>query len=118
MNLKNILYYIYLFGVVGSLPITMVLGAGELTSALCAIINNVKGMIGLLAIALFLSGGSLYAFAHVMPAAGNLKGNLQGWSLGLIVGGVVGLLLVLIAPTVIGFIVGISGATSAPITTC
>jgi len=50
----------------------------------------------------------------MLPAAGNLKGNLQGWALGMIVGGIVGLIIVIIAPGIIGTILSASGLPALP----
>jgi hypothetical protein len=67
-------------------------------------------VIGVLALLLFIAGGSLYAGAHMLPAAGNLRGNLQGWSMGMIMGGIVGIILVLLAPYLVGLILGFSSS--------
>ncbi|MDE1822973.1 MAG: hypothetical protein KGI00_04445 [Candidatus Micrarchaeota archaeon] len=91
---------------------------GTISTQLCAIVNTIRGVIGILALLLFIAGGALYAVAHVMPAAGNLKGNLQGWSLGMIVGGIVGLIIVLVAPWLLGSIVNFATGTTITIPKC
>ena len=73
---------------------------------LCNVISAVQEVVGVIAILLFVLGGVMYAIAHMMPSAGQLRGNLQGWSMGMIVGGIVGLILVILAPGIVGFIVG------------
>ena len=53
---------------------------------LCNVISAVQEVVGVVAILLFVLGGVMYAIAHMMPSAGQLRGNLQGWSMGMIVG--------------------------------
>ncbi len=73
---------------------------------LCNVISAVQEVVGVIAILLFVLGGVMYAIAHMMPSAGQLRGNLQGWSMGMIVGGIVGLILVILAPGIVTFIIG------------
>jgi cation transporter-like permease len=73
---------------------------------LCNVISAVQEVVGVIAILLFVLGGVMYAIAHMMPSAGQLRGNLQGWSMGMIVGGIVGLILVILAPGIVSFIIG------------
>lgn len=89
-----------------------------ITSTLCGVINNVRTVVGVIALVLFILGGVLYAVAHMLPAAGNLRGNLQGWSLGMIVGGIVGLIIVIIAPSIIGDIASAGNLGAGAITNC
>ncbi len=88
-------------------------------NSLCNVILGVQEVVGVVSILLFVLGGVMYAIAHMMPAAGQLRGNLQGWSMGMIVGGIVGLILVLLAPGLVGFIVSngqaAGGAVSTPV---
>jgi hypothetical protein len=72
-----------------------------LTSTLCNIIDGVRSIVGIVALAMFLIGGILYAVAHFMPSAGQYKGAIQGWSMGMIIGGVIGIILVILAPIII-----------------
>ena len=76
-----------------------------INTSLCHVIQGVQQVVAVVSILLFVLGGLMYAIAHMMPAAGQLRGNLQGWSMGMIVGGIVGLILVLLAPGLVGFIV-------------
>lgn len=89
-----------------------------LSSSLCTIVGTVQAVVGVIALVMFVLGGALYAIAHMMPAAGNLKGNMQGWSLGMIIGGIVGIIIVIAAPGVIGLISNSAGASGVGLVTC
>ncbi|MDE1847494.1 MAG: hypothetical protein KGH61_00910 [Candidatus Micrarchaeota archaeon] len=78
---------------------------GTLTSQLCGIVNGVRTIIGVLALVMFLVGGVLYSAAHFMPAAGQIKANMQGWSMGMILGAVVGVILVILAPIIVNHLI-------------
>lgn len=84
----------------------------NLSSQLCAIVADVRDIIGIFALVLFLIGGVLYAAAHFMPAAGQIRGNLQGWAMGMIIGGVIGLILVIIAPSIVSAIASFSNSVT------
>ena len=88
-----------------------------ISSQLCSIVNGVKTTIGIIALVMFLIGGVLYAIAHFLPSAGQVKGSLQGWAMGMIIGGIVGLILVIIAPYIIGQVVAFGG-NSISATSC
>lgn len=93
--------------------------AGTVVSgSLCAIVGQVRAVIGVLALLLFIAGGTMYAAAHLLPAAGNLRGNLQGWSMGMIVGGIVGLILVLLAPSLLNVIASVGGSANLVPSNC
>lgn len=86
-----------------------------LTSTLCGVIGAIAAIIGVVAIFMFILGGIMYAFAHFLPAAGNLKGSMQGWGMGMLMGGIVMLILYLLAPYVVNSIIGASqGTTGIP----
>ena len=89
-----------------------------ISSSFCNIINNVRIVVGVISLVLFVLGGVLYAIAHLMPAAGNLRGNLQGWSLGMVVGGIIGLIIVIIAPGIISVIASSGGLGNGALTNC
>lgn len=109
---------VYYTVVIGALASSFVFAqTSAVSSVLCSVVDTVRGFIAILALLLFIIGGTLYAIAHFMPAAGNMRGNMQGWSLGMIVGGLVGIILVLIAPGIVNIIAGASGGTVAT-TTC
>ncbi len=90
----------------GSTSSTGIIG---LSSQLCALVSDIRSIVGVFTLALFLIGGVLYAAAHFMPSAGQIKGSLQGWAMGMIIGGVVGLILVIIAPYIVQMIASFSG---------
>ena len=135
MNISKHLRLLYLMAVIGSLFASIVAAGptpsggpttatgtntgSTISASLCGIVGSVETVIGILALLLFIAGGTLYAGAHLLPAAGNLRGNLQGWSMGMIVGGVVGLILVILAGPLLSVIAGVGGASSSLIpTTC
>ncbi len=76
-------------------------GAAGIQSSLCGIINTIASVIGILAIFMFVLGGILYGAAHLLPAAGNLKGSTQGWGVGMLVGGVIAIVLYLLSSFII-----------------
>ncbi|MEM3744844.1 MAG: hypothetical protein QW759_03325 [Candidatus Micrarchaeaceae archaeon] len=84
-----------------------------LSSQLCGIVNGVRTIIGIIALVMFLIGGVLYAIAHFLPSAGQIKGNLQGWAMGMIIGGIVGLILVIIAPYIINQVMAFGNGITA-----
>ncbi len=90
-------------------------GGEELQDVLCGIIAAIATVIGVLAIFMFVLGGILYAFAHFLPAAGNLKGSMQGWGMGVLMGGIIMIILYVLAPFIVGTILGFStiGSTNA-----
>jgi hypothetical protein len=82
-------------------------GAGsQLSATLCGIIAGIATVIGVLAIFMFVLGGILYAFAHFLPAAGNLKGSMQGWGMGVLMGGIIMIILYVLAPFIVGTVLG------------
>ncbi len=89
-----------------------------LSSQLCAVVTDVRDIVGVFALVLFLIGGVLYAAAHFMPAAGQIRGNLQGWAMGMIIGGVIGLILVIMAPYVVTTIAGFGNSAVTIGTSC
>ena len=90
----------------GSMSLMLAQG-GTINTALCGVITTVQTVVGFVAVLLFVLGGVLYAIAHMMPSAGSMRGAIQGWSMGMIVGGIVGLILVILAPGLVAFIIGI-----------
>ncbi len=92
--------------------------SGVLSSSLCSVVNSIRAVVGIIALMLFILGGALYAIAHMLPAAGNLKGSVQGWSLGMIIGGIVGLIIVLIAPWMLTKIISVGSGVAAGTINC
>lgn len=109
---RYVLLALSLMGLVA--PLVMATSASIIvSSSLCTIVSNIKAVVGIIALALFILGGAFYAVAHMLPAAGNLKGNLQGWALGMIVGGIVGLIIVIAAGGIINLVYNAGGLGSS-----
>ena len=83
---------------------------------LCSVINTVSDILSILALMMFILGGTLYAFAHVLPATGNIRANLQGWGLGMLMGGIISLILYIIAPYIVNSLLSISNSGGNPVT--
>ena len=105
INYLKLLVSLILVSQISSLAFAQ--AASLLSSVFQSIVTIVQTIIGVFAIALFMIGGILYAAAHFMPAAGQIRANMQGWAMGMILGAIVGLILVLIAPYLVTFINGI-----------
>lgn len=86
-------------------------GSEVISSSLCNIVTNIQAVVGVISLALFILGGAMYGIAHMLPGAGNIKGNMQGWALGMIIGGIVGLIIVIIAPGIIHLIINSAGVS-------
>lgn len=106
-------------GMIASLMVPAV--SAQLTgisSTLCGIIVGISQIIAILAIFMFVLGGVLYAFAHFLPAAGNLKGSMQGWGMGVLMGGIIMIILYVLAPYIVGtilkFSIGNNGEVGIP----
>lgn len=93
-------------------------GIASLQSGFCNIVFDVRSVIGILVLLLFVFGAIMYAVGHFLPQAANLRSGAQSWGLGMIIGGTVGLILVLIAPYIISMVISFSGQTSVSIPTC
>jgi len=105
INYLKLLVSLILVSQISSLAFAQ--AASLLSSVFQSIVTIVQTIIGVFAIALFMIGGILYAAAHFMPAAGQIRANMQGWAMGMILGAIVGLILVIIAPYLVSFIKGI-----------
>ncbi len=116
MNISKFTNLVYMALVVlgfSSIIASAATGVTGVTSQICGIVNTIRTVVGVLAIALFIAGGAIYAVAHLLPAAGNVRAGAQGWSMAMIVGGVIGLVLVIIAPFIVNMVVGFSGTAGA-----
>ncbi len=117
-NWINKLYILIFAAMAGSMLMSVAFALGTpdttataaISSSLCTIVSTVQAVVGVIALVMFILGGALYAIAHMMPAAGNLKGNMQGWALGMIVGGVAGIIIVIAAPGIINLITASAGS--------
>ena len=90
------------FSTQGTVPTTNV------HNILCGVVTTVSDVLSILALMMFILGGTLYAFAHVLPAAGNIRANLQGWGMGMLMGGIIALILYIIAPFIVDKLMGIN----------
>jgi hypothetical protein len=77
----------------------------SVTNVLCNIITSISQILSILALMLFILGGTLYAFAHFLPAAGNFRGNMQSWGMGMLMGGIIALILYTLAPFIVNQII-------------
>lgn len=109
--MKAILYTVFAISLVTPLVSAQ---ANVISSALCGVVDNVRLFVGILALVLFILGGILYATAHFLPTAGQLKGSMQGWAMGMLMGGVLGIILVILAQPIVTLITGFSNTVSAP----
>ena len=82
-----------------------------LSTELCNVVNSIKTIIGIFALLLFILGGVLYAVAHFLPTAGNLRSGMQGWGMGMLMAGVIALIIYLVAPFILHTLIGIGGTT-------
>lgn len=85
----------------------------SVSQVLCGIVGFIRAIVGVLALALFILGGVLYAVGHFLPAAGQLRVNMQGWAMGLIFAGIVALVLFIIAQPLISTLTGIGSAVGS-----
>ena len=75
--------------------------------AICTIYVILNTAVFVLALALMIIGGAVYAGAGVLP--GQTRGVVQGYAMGLIIGAIVGAIIVLVAPYILNTIVTASG---------
>ncbi len=94
----------------GGTPLTG--ASGNVVSALCGIVNTISTVIAIFSLVMFILGGTLYALAHFLPAAGNFRSGLQGWGMGMIIGGIVALILFIAAPYIVTTVANIGGQSS------
>ncbi len=99
----------------GALVTTGTGGSTTISTVLCNIVTTVQDVLSILALMMFILGGTLYAFAHVLPATGNLRSSLQGWGMGILMGGIISLVLYIIAPYIINSLMAAGGSTNQTI---
>ena len=123
MDIDKLRLFVYLL--TGFSMVSTVLAQNTVTaisSTLCALVQTVRTIVGVLALTLFLLGGVLYAVAHFLPTNLEFKKSMTAWSTAMITGGVIGLVIVLIAQPLIQTITGlgttISSGTSLASITC
>ncbi|VVB77179.1 Uncharacterised protein [uncultured archaeon] len=123
MNMNKLRLMVYLLvsmGMVSSVLAQSVSLTGSLSSQLCAIVGMVRTIVGILAIALFLIGGVLYAVSDFLPTNLEFRKSMIGWATAMIIGGLIGLVIVIIAQPVIQLVenVGSSAGGASGIGTC
>lgn len=113
---RILLYMSFIIGLSGSIlfPLAYSQITQNAVNALCSVIATVSFVLTILALMLFILGGTLYAFAHFLPATGNFRGNMQGWGMGMLMGGIISLILYILAPYIISTVVGINPNTVPP----
>jgi hypothetical protein len=75
----------------------------------------VRSIVGILALALFMLGGVLYATSHFLPTNMEFKKSLSAWATAMIIGGVIGLVIVLIAQPLVTMIIGVGNAAGGSV---
>ncbi len=107
-----------MMGILGSFIAPLAFASGgtqpvtNVQNILCSVVATVSDILSILALMMFILGGTLYAFAHVLPATGNIRANLQGWGMGMLMGGIISLILYIIAPYIVDKLMGINQSTT------
>ena len=128
-KINVVMRYLLIIGMVSGLAFQFVFAqgattpgspGGDISSALCSIVNTVKAVIGILALAMMLLGGMLYGIAHFLPAAGNLRASTQGWGMGMIMAGFIAFIIYILAGYIVTTLINFTGAPlgSVTIPTC
>ncbi len=109
---NQIMRYLFVIGMISGMFFTFVgaptTATTDITSVLCSIINTVKSVIGILALLMFILGGTMYAIAHFLPAAGNLRASTQGWGMGMVMAGFIAFVIYLLAGYVINILINLA----------
>ena len=82
----------------------------QVSSALCGVVSTIKAIAAVLAIAMFVVGGILYAIGNILT--GQIKQSAHGWAQGLIVGGIVAIILIGIAQPLVNIVANAAGVSS------
>ncbi|MGC9132767.1 MAG: hypothetical protein ACP5HJ_04015 [Candidatus Micrarchaeia archaeon] len=82
----------------------------ELSSALCNAVGIIKASVTIIAVAMFVVGGLLYAIGNLLT--GGMKQSAHGWAQSLIIGGIVGIILVLLAQPLVNLFTGMQNLPS------
>ncbi len=109
-RMRILLCVAFLTGMIGVavMPLASAQATNTVQNVLCGVITSISQILSILALMLFILGGTLYAFAHFLPAAGNFRGNLQGWGMGMLMGGIIALILYIAAPFIINQIISVN----------
>jgi len=105
---KKIILGLSLLGIAfGDVGTVTTINTTLISSQLCEVVKAIKGIAVVLAVAMFVIGGILYAIGNLL--SGQMKQSAHGWAQGLIIGGVVALVLVLIAQPLVGIFAQMGG---------
>ncbi len=119
---RIVLYISFFIGILGSFLIPFTSAQSQTTvaaqAALCSVISTISFVLSILALMLFILGGTLYAFAHFLPATGNFRGGMQGWGMGMLMGGIISLILYILAPFIVQKIESINTTSGLQAPTC
>ena len=74
---------------------------------LCGIVDEIRNVVGILALTLFLLGGILYSISHFLPTNLDFKKSLTTWSTTMLIGAVIALVIVLAAKPLLTTIISI-----------
>ncbi len=110
-KVRMIMQLSILIGIIGSLtaPLAYAQNAvNNVQNVLCGIVTTVSQVLSILALMMFILGGTLYAFAHLLPATGTFRGNMQGWGMGMLLGGIIALILYIIAPFIVNSLISVN----------
>ena len=81
----------------------------------CSIYHIIDTVIFVIALALIVLGGTIYAVSH---ATGGMKGTLQGYAMGLILGGIIGVIIVLLAAPILNIVASVGNTSFSVATAC
>ncbi|MGC9149667.1 MAG: hypothetical protein ACP5FX_00935 [Candidatus Micrarchaeia archaeon] len=99
--------------IIGIVALSMVfaqeLSSSQVSSVLCQIVTGIKSVVTVIAVAMFVVGGVLYAVGNLLT--GGMKQSAHGWAQGLIIGGLVGIVLVILAEPIVSTIAKLGGIT-------
>jgi hypothetical protein len=117
MNFSKLQILLYSFIVINLVSFAAAQLQTAVSSQLCGIVDFVKALVFILAIALFLLGGVMYAISHFMPVSMEFRKNLQAWSMGMLVAAVIAVILYFIAQPLITLVGGFGNAVATSSTT-
>jgi len=103
---KKIIIGLSLLGIAFAQGVTSI-NTTIISEQLCAVVQGIKGIAVVLAVAMFVIGGILYAVGNLLTGA--MKQSAHGWAQGLIIGGIVALVLVLIAQPLVNIFAQMGG---------
>lgn len=82
--------------------------ANNVNEQLVALVEMLRSIVPVIALGLFVFAGIVYAVGQVFDVQTRQKA--QGWAMAMIVGGIIGVLIVIIAPSLVDFLLGFSSS--------